>query len=37
MALKGIGRWTAHYVLLRGLGRLDVFPVLSGLESDSSD
>jgi DNA-3-methyladenine glycosylase II len=26
MALKGVGRWTAQYVLLRGLGRLDVFP-----------
>jgi DNA-3-methyladenine glycosylase II len=26
IALKGIGRWTAQYVLLRGLGRLDVFP-----------
>jgi len=26
MALKGIGRWTAQYILLRGLGRLDVFP-----------
>lgn len=25
-AFKGIGRWTAEYVLLRGLGRLDVFP-----------
>jgi DNA-3-methyladenine glycosylase II len=24
--LRGIGRWTAQYVLLRGLGRLDVFP-----------
>lgn len=24
--LRGIGRWTAEYVLLRGLGRLDVFP-----------
>ncbi|HEY7089897.1 MAG TPA: hypothetical protein VH518_17500 [Tepidisphaeraceae bacterium] len=24
--LKGVGRWTAQYVLLRGLGRLDVFP-----------
>ena len=24
--LKGIGRGTAEYVLLRGLGRLDVFP-----------
>jgi DNA-3-methyladenine glycosylase II len=26
MALKGVGRWTAQYILLRGLGRLDVFP-----------
>src|SRR4051794_7475158 len=26
IALKGIGRWTAQYVLLRGLGRPDVFP-----------
>ncbi len=25
-ALRGIGRWSAEYVLLRGLGRLDVFP-----------
>ena len=24
--LKGIGRWTAQYVALRGLGRLNVFP-----------
>lgn len=24
--LYGVGRWTAEYVLLRGLGRLDVFP-----------
>ncbi len=24
--LRGLGRWTAEYVLLRGLGRLDVFP-----------
>ncbi len=24
--MRGIGRWTADYVLLRGLGRLDVFP-----------
>ncbi len=24
--LPGIGHWTAEYVLLRGLGRLDVFP-----------
>jgi DNA-3-methyladenine glycosylase II len=25
-ALRGIGRWSAEYVLLRGLGRLNVFP-----------
>jgi len=24
--LRGIGRWTAEYTLLRGLGRIDVFP-----------
>ena len=24
--LRGIGRWSAEYALLRGLGRLDVFP-----------
>lgn len=24
--VRGVGRWTAEYVLLRGLGRLDVFP-----------
>jgi len=24
--LRGVGRWTAEYVMLRGLGRLDVFP-----------
>ncbi len=23
---RGVGRWTAEYVLLRGLGRIDVFP-----------
>lgn len=23
---KGIGRWSAEYVLLRGLGRIDIFP-----------
>lgn len=23
---KGVGRWTAEYVLLRGLGRMEVFP-----------
>jgi len=26
MRWKGIGRWTAEVVLIRGLGRLDVFP-----------
>lgn len=26
LELKGIGRWSAEYVLLRGLGRLSVFP-----------
>ena len=26
LELKGIGRWSAEYVLLRGLGRLNVFP-----------
>jgi DNA-3-methyladenine glycosylase II len=25
-SLRGIGRWSAEYVLLRGLGRLEVFP-----------
>ncbi len=25
--LRGVGRWSAEYVLLRGLGRLRVFPV----------
>jgi DNA-3-methyladenine glycosylase II len=25
-ALRGVGRWTAEYVRLRGLGHLDVFP-----------
>ncbi len=24
--LRGVGRWTAEYILLRGLGRLHVFP-----------
>ncbi len=23
---RGIGRWTAEYVMLRGLGRLQIFP-----------
>lgn len=26
MGLRGVGRWSAEYVMLRGLGRLDVFP-----------
>lgn len=26
MDLPGVGRWTAEYVLLRGMGRIDVFP-----------
>jgi DNA-3-methyladenine glycosylase II len=26
LQLRGVGRWTAEYVLLRGLGRLHVFP-----------
>lgn len=26
LALHGVGRWTTEYVLLRGLGRLNVFP-----------
>lgn len=26
LQFKGVGRWTAEYVLLRGLGRLNVFP-----------
>jgi len=26
VAIRGVGRWTAEYVLLRGLGRTDVFP-----------
>jgi DNA-3-methyladenine glycosylase II len=25
-SLRGVGRWTAEYALLRGLGRLHVFP-----------
>jgi DNA-3-methyladenine glycosylase II len=25
-SLRGVGRWTAEYVLLRGLGRINVFP-----------
>ncbi len=25
-SLRGVGRWSAEYVLLRGLGRLDTFP-----------
>lgn len=26
MRYHGVGRWTAEYVLLRGLGRIDMFP-----------
>ncbi len=26
LELPGVGRWTAEYVLLRGMGRIDVFP-----------
>lgn len=26
VALRGVGRWTAEYVLLRGLGRVHIFP-----------
>jgi DNA-3-methyladenine glycosylase II len=26
MGLYGVGRWTAEYVMLRGLGRLHIFP-----------
>jgi DNA-3-methyladenine glycosylase II len=26
LEIPGVGRWTAEYILLRGLGRLDVFP-----------
>jgi DNA-3-methyladenine glycosylase II len=26
LALRGVGRWTVEYVLLRGFGRLDVIP-----------
>jgi DNA-3-methyladenine glycosylase II len=26
VAIRGVGRWTAEYALLRGLGRTDVFP-----------
>ena len=25
-SLRGVGRWTAEYVMLRGLGRLHIFP-----------
>jgi DNA-3-methyladenine glycosylase II len=26
MELRGVGRWTAEYAMLRGMGRLDLFP-----------
>lgn len=27
LELRGVGRWTAEYTLLRGMGRWDIFPV----------
>ena len=35
-SLRGIGRWTAEYVLLRGLGRLHVFPETTSARTTSS-
>ena len=33
-ALRGVGRWTAEYVLMRGLGHEDVIPAADvGLQS----
>jgi len=26
MKIRGVGRWTAEYVMLRGLGRINIFP-----------
>jgi DNA-3-methyladenine glycosylase II len=26
LKIRGVGRWTAEYVMLRGLGRIDIFP-----------
>jgi DNA-3-methyladenine glycosylase II len=26
LEIRGVGRWTAEYVLLRGLGRTNIFP-----------
>lgn len=26
LAIRGVGRWSAEYVLLRGMGRLNIFP-----------
>ena len=26
MRIRGVGRWTAEYAMLRGLGRLSIFP-----------
>jgi DNA-3-methyladenine glycosylase II len=26
LQLRGVGRWTAEYTLLRGMGRIDLFP-----------
>ena len=25
--LRGVGRWTAQWLLIRGLGRMDAFPI----------
>lgn len=33
LELRAVGRWTAEYVLLRGLGRLHVFPGDAGVQS----
>lgn len=30
MSLRGVGRWTAEYMLLRGLGHTDVIPAADG-------
>ena len=27
MQLRGVGRWTAQWLLIKGLGRMDAFPV----------
>jgi DNA-3-methyladenine glycosylase II len=35
--LRGVGRWTAEYVLLRGLGRLEIFPATTSARTTASD